>query len=542
MEENNLIFSVNYNEESFDEKIKGKLKYFIEGKPEFKKSFYLKGRKVLNLKNGSAVGYLLNNEFYDHLSEKMTIEIMFKLNSCQSGSCNTILGDSSLYGGFKFYEAVYDNSLVGLIFSVKTGFGDVLLRSFRNKVTSWRNKWHHAFCVFNKGVVDLFLDGKFLSTTAYNGYVVGEMMHPAAPNQILMIGGNVIDGHLDTTNDANLQVAFVNIFDIKLKKEQMLSEQNILANVRDISAYFNITRDDIILISRPLYHCAVLTGELLVALSKGVQIRFSSEKFNPKSLIDLIREKTITVFCGTPTMINAMTYFMRDKNSCKPRVIVTSGECMSVEVGKNIRKCFPDTLIYNVYGQTEAAPRISYLPPEMFSQYPDSVGLHLASLKLKIIKENGENAKTGEEGILWVSGPNVMMGYFNNPEETSKVLKNNWLCTGDIAVIGADGLLRIKGRSDDLIIRGGMNIYPIEIENEIRKDPRVEEVSVFGINNSDTGTQIGMKISGKFKNADEVKKLCIEVLPSFQIPAKIELLEKLPKNASGKIIRSKIND
>lgn len=320
-------------------------------------------------------------------------------------------------------------------------------------------------------------------------------------------------------------------------KGVMLSEKNILTNVKDIRSYLAINQEDAILIARPLYHCAVLTGEFLTSLIKGVRIHFYSEEFQPHKLLRLIAEKEITVFCGTPTLLSMMARFKRKNFECGLKTICISGECMSRETGKIIYNSFPNTDIYHVYGLTEACPRISYLSPDLFEKYTDSVGVALDSVSLKITKSDGHVADMGEEGILWVRGGNVMLGYYNDIAQTKKVLKDGWLCTGDIAVIDSNGLLRIIGRNDDLIIRAGMNIYPQEIENALRIDQRVREVLVYGISHPCSGVLIGMKISGDFTTIDEVKELCIQVLPSFQIPSHIELVDVLPKNASGKIIR-----
>lgn len=132
-----------------------------------------------------------------------------------------------------------------------------------------------------------------------------------------------------------------------------------------------------------------------------------------------------------------------------------------------------------------------------------------------------------------------MLGYYAEKEKTQKVLKDGWLCTGDIACIGDSGFLKIKGRNDDLIIKAGMNIYPAEVEYELKRDSRVKEVLVYGFDTI-SGKQIGMKIVGDFLSVDEVRKLCIEHLPLFQIPQVIELVDELPKNGSGKIIRGRI--
>lgn len=320
-------------------------------------------------------------------------------------------------------------------------------------------------------------------------------------------------------------------------KGAMLSEHNILTNVADICNYLKAEVTDSILIARPLYHCAVLTGEFLTSLFKGVKIRFYSGQFNPKILLDLINEHSITVFCGTPTLLGMMARFKRRNDLSPLKTICISGECMNAETGTRIAKAFPDAEIYHVYGLTEACPRVSYLPPHLFAEHADSVGVPLNSVTLKIVKTNGDLAQNGEEGILWVRGDNVMMGYYNAPTQTEEVLKDAWLYTGDIAVIDEYSLLKIKGRSDDLIIRAGMNIYPQEIEGALKSDARVKDVLAYKIEDSYTGTQIGLKISGDFCSVDEVKHLCAEVLPSFQVPTVIEILEELPRNGSGKIIR-----
>lgn len=319
-------------------------------------------------------------------------------------------------------------------------------------------------------------------------------------------------------------------------KGVMLTEKNIMVNVYDITEYFDIGERDTILISRPLYHCAVLTGEFLTALVKGTKIRFYSDNFNPPAMPELISRYDITAFCGTPTLINMMSRFIRENMKLPLRHIVISGECMSMETGLRIAGTFQGAHIYHVYGLTEACPRVSYLPPELFRKYPDFVGIPLRSVEVKILKYDGTLADAGEEGVLHVKGGNVMMGYYDEPDKTANVLKDGWLCTGDIALINNQGLLKIRGRNDNLIIKAGMNIYPQEIEEALQTDRRVKEVLAYGYV-SCAGTQIGLKISGDFKSETEVKRLCMDVLPPYQMPTKTELVPELEKNGSGKIKR-----
>ncbi len=320
-------------------------------------------------------------------------------------------------------------------------------------------------------------------------------------------------------------------------KGAMLTESNLLTNITDISAYFNIGENDTILISRPLYHCAVLTGEFLTSLVKGVKIRFYSGNFNPAIVLKMLEEYSITAFCGTPTLLSMMARFKRKPYDGKLAHICISGECMTAEIGKAIREAFPNADIYNIYGLTEACPRISYLPPELFSKYPEFVGVPLNSVKIKILLEDGSLAKPNQVGVLWVKGGNVMMGYYNNPEKTGEIIKDGWLCTGDLALVNSSGLLKIKGRVDDMIIKVGMNIYPQEIESALKIDNRVKEALILAENDERLGTQLVLNIVGDFSHTREVKELCMSCLPAYQVPTKINLLPELPKNGSGKIIR-----
>ena len=322
-------------------------------------------------------------------------------------------------------------------------------------------------------------------------------------------------------------------------KGAMLSEKNIITNTLDIADYFDISIKDTVLISRPIYHCAVLTGELLVGLIKGANIRFYSGTFNPALLLDMINKYDITTFCGTPTLISMLGRINKNSEKTSLKNICISGECLDKETGEIILKKFPKSKIYHVYGLTEASPRVCYLPPELFGEYPDCVGMPLKSVSLKIIDSSGNEIRDDREGILWIKGENVMQGYYKDSALTNQILKDGWLCTGDVAVKNDRGLIKIKGRKDDLIIKAGMNIYPSEIESVIKKDSRVSDVLVYGYD-THYGKQIGMKVIGQFSSIADIKKLCVEKLPSFQVPTTIELVLEFDKNATGKKLRRQV--
>lgn len=310
-------------------------------------------------------------------------------------------------------------------------------------------------------------------------------------------------------------------------KGAMITEKNLVTNLNDIEKYFQINNTDHILIARPLYHCAVLTGELLISLIKGLQISFFSDGFVPSRILTVAKDNKITVLCGTPTLLYHLAALnLKSKSPLDLRVIVVSGECMTQNAATTIRKAFIKTKIYNVYGLTEASPRVCYLTPEEFDQNSLSVGIPLASLEAKI-----------EDDELLLKGGSIMKGYYNDPDATEKAIRNGWLYTGDIAKCDEHGRVYIKCRRDNMIIRSGMNIYPQEIENALKQDERIRDVIAFGVKNDTVSEKIHINVVTSLSRL-EVFEVCRTYLPVYQLPDVIDIVEEIPKNASGKVIRN----
>lgn len=322
-------------------------------------------------------------------------------------------------------------------------------------------------------------------------------------------------------------------------KGVVLSEENILANIRDIAEYFPICSTDTILISRPIYHSSVMTGEFLLALCSGAKIVFSSDPFQPLNVLQIMKEQAITVFGHTPTMVSSLARFKRTDDDFAVRLLSISGECMNEGMAQRIRRAFPNAEIYCGYGLSEASPRVAYLPARLFDQKPTSAGIPLPSVKIRIADSNGKDVKKGEIGELLVRGPNVMKKYFKDKKRTRDVLKNGWLHTGDLAKWGPDKMIYIMGRKDDMIIRAGMNIYPAEIENALSQDARVIEATAYGYQNKDT-QEIGLAVCGNFSSKEEILKLCREKLPGYQIPSRVEIIHQAQTQIGGKKKRSQL--
>jgi acyl-CoA synthetase (AMP-forming)/AMP-acid ligase II len=317
-------------------------------------------------------------------------------------------------------------------------------------------------------------------------------------------------------------------------KGVMLSHENIVSNIRSISNYFAISENDAILIARPLMHAAVLTGELLVSLYKGLTVHLYEEAFQPQRILSYINQNDITVFCATPTVFSFLIRYVKEPVGL--RSIAISGECLSGELANKISNTFPDAEKYSVYGLTEASPRVSYLPPALFTDKSGSIGIAIDDAEMKLIDQNGTDICGEGEGRLLVKSPGVMLGYLGNPSLTSKKIRNGWLYTGDIAYRDKDGYYYIKGRTDNMIIRSGMNIYPEEIETIIKQDSRITEAVCYPKYGKLIGQMLCLKAVGEI-TLPELNGLIKEKLPLFMHPNEIEIVKDIEKTVSGKLIR-----
>ncbi len=327
-------------------------------------------------------------------------------------------------------------------------------------------------------------------------------------------------------------------------KGAMITKDGLQKNVKGIAQYFDINDTDTILIARPLYHCAVLTGEFLVSLFKGVNIAFLDEAYNPVNVISYMSKCNATTICGTPTLLNHISRLIKlnyRENLIKK--IAISGECLSTSIAKNIRDVFPNTDIYSIYGLTEASPRVSYLPPADFDKYSESVGIPINGVRIKIIDtQTGVDLPENSRGLVMVSSPSLMKGYYKDQSLSQKTIVNGWLNTHDIGYKDENGYLYILGRADDMIIKAGMNIYPREIENAINKLPEISECLAYGkkgLLGEDIIIDIVLPKEIKNISKKDLMAKIKEILPSYLMPSSINIVDTIPRNASGKLIRSK---
>lgn len=326
-------------------------------------------------------------------------------------------------------------------------------------------------------------------------------------------------------------------------KGALITQNGLKQNVKKIARYFDIDSHDKILLARPLYHCAVLTGEFLVSIYNGLDIGFFDDKYNPNNVLRFAIKNKISVLCGTPTLFNYLsTFIQRYQTEHSIKKVALSGECLSKKIAANIRKGFIKTEIYNVYGLTEASPRVSYLPSKRFDCYSESVGVPLDDIQIKIVDRDYNTLPANVHGFVMVKTPCVMKGYYKNEDATENAIINGWLNTGDIGYKDENRYLYILSRADDMIIKSGMNIYPKEIESQIVNIDQIQECVVYGVK-AETGqaivADVVLKDESKTMKKKEVMVLLSAVLPAYQMPSEINVVDSLNRNASGKIVRTR---
>lgn len=322
-------------------------------------------------------------------------------------------------------------------------------------------------------------------------------------------------------------------------KGVMLTYHNIWSNVSDIIDYFNLSKRDRLLIMRPLTHASAITGELLPALFAGSSIVVKKNDQFPLTSLKELDESRTTVFCASPTVVRNLSHFADRYSLTSLRLVVLSGEILTQSYFQHIAKAFPQAQIWNVYGLTEASPRVSVWKGQRNQYRTGCVGKPLKNVSIQVVDHDRNPVGEGVKGELIVSGLNVMKGYYNDSEMTHQKVQDDWLYTGDIASIRND-FLYIHGRKDNMLIRGGNNVFPVEIEERLLSHPKVLDAYVFGKRKQDGTLKIYAWVtsSSDIKARDLHQFLIEENVEPRLRPDRIELKKDLPRTPSGKLKRN----
>ncbi len=325
-----------------------------------------------------------------------------------------------------------------------------------------------------------------------------------------------------------------------------LTHSNLFLNANISRDLLEITANDVLLMSLPLFHIFGQTVMMNAGLYMGATGVFIP-RFDPASALEVMDQENVTIFAGVPTMYWALLNVDRPerfnlaKISATLKTCASGGSSLQLAVLEGFEKKF-NTVILEGYGMSEGSPIVTFSRKDRVRK-PGSVGLAAWGVDVMIADENDRPLPAEERGQLLYRGHCVMKGYYKNPAATAETLKDGWLHSGDVAYRDEDGYFFIVDRTKDLIIRGGFNVYPREVEEIMAQHPAVSLVAVVGIKNDRQGEEIKACVvlkNGASAASEELIEWTKERIAAYKYPRIVEFHESLPMTASGKILKTSL--
>ncbi len=269
------------------------------------------------------------------------------------------------------------------------------------------------------------------------------------------------------------------------------------------------------------------------------------DQLRPDKIMAAMEKHRVSYFFGVPPIYEALLHVPHRErfDVSSLRFVSMMGTSIPLDLLKSFKKAFPSVAVIQGYGLTETSPQITLIPLEYEQKKIGSIGTAAPHAKIKLVDAKGEEVPVGEVGELTVSGPMVMQGYHNNPEETREKIRDGWFYTGDLCRKDKDGFYYHLGRKDDMIIVGGLNVYPTEVEQVLWEHPLIKEVGVVGVPDKDRGERIKAAVvlkPGSQLTKKEITSFCKEKLAIFKIPKLVEFWDKLPRSSTGKIVKKQL--
>ena len=303
-----------------------------------------------------------------------------------------------------------------------------------------------------------------------------------------------------------------------------------------------IEAGDIALGALPLFHSFGQTVSMNASLRVGATLTLLP-KFDPGEALEIMRRDGVTHFYGVPTMYGALLHHpgREDFDTSSLRICITGGASMPVEVLRGFEEAFECELLEG-YGLSETSPVASSNHPGR-PRKPGSIGTPLRDVEMKVVDEDDAEVPLGEVGEIVVRGHNVMKGYWEKPEATEEAMRGGWFHTGDMARIDEDGYFFIVDRKKDMIIRGGYNVYPREVEEILYEHPKIREAAVLGAPHDQWGEEICAAVvlhEGEELAPEEVSDYVKERIAAYKYPRQVWFIDDLPKGPTGKILKREI--
>jgi long-chain acyl-CoA synthetase len=316
-----------------------------------------------------------------------------------------------------------------------------------------------------------------------------------------------------------------------------LTHTNLRRNVEIATGLFDLGEDAVTLGALPLFHSFGQTCALNATISGGGMLTLIP-RFDPVKALEIIQRDKVTIFEGVPTMYAAILNVpdAGDYDTSSLQICVSGGAAMPVEVMRGFEEKFGCKVLEG-YGLSETSPVASFNHPDR-ERKPGSIGTPVDGVEMKLVDEdNGV-------GEIAIRGHNVMKGYWRNPEATADVMRDGWFHTGDMAQVDDDGYYFIVDRKKDMIIRGGYNVYPREIEEVLYEHPAVREAAVVGVPHDELGEEVGAAVAlkeGADADPDELRAFVKDQVAAYKYPRQIWFVDELPKGPTGKILKREID-
>ncbi|MCI2426119.1 long-chain-fatty-acid--CoA ligase [Candidatus Acetothermia bacterium] len=335
-------------------------------------------------------------------------------------------------------------------------------------------------------------------------------------------------------------------------KGAMLSHRNMAENARQVTAVLETSEHDRFFLAVPFFHCFGCVMGILGAITWGAGI-VPMPIFKPREALELVEQTGVTILYGVPTMfVLELEEYRKGKKEGKEYDLTTlrTGIMAGAPCPTEVMSAVIEELGCNVcicYGLTEASPVITMTRfTDSVKDRVETVGQALPGIEVKIVDDARNELPIGVAGELACRGYNVMLGYYKMPEKTAEIIDGDgWLYSGDLATIDEDGYVRIVGRKKDMIITGGFNVYPAEIENYLFTHPKVQNVSVIGVPDEVMGEVVMAFIIPKEKTvltAEEIMDFCSGAIANFKMPRYIQIVNELPMTQSGKVQKYKLRE
>ncbi|MGC1274191.1 MAG: class I adenylate-forming enzyme family protein [Planctomycetaceae bacterium] len=324
-----------------------------------------------------------------------------------------------------------------------------------------------------------------------------------------------------------------------------LGHTNLLANAGSIIEYLRISADDRALGLLPFYH-AFGNSVLQTHLLRGAVVVLGGSLLFPETILDAIRDAGVTSLSGVPDVFRTLLSRSSLGQASLPtlKTVAIAGGRLDPDQTQVLAFRAAPAKVFVMYGQTEATARLSYLPPEFLEERYGSIGRGIPGVELRVIDDAGQPVAPGETGEICARGPNVMLGYWRDPEGTATTLRNGWLMTGDLATIDADGFIYPQGRRSGLVKIAGFRVHPSELEEFVRREAGVLEVVAVPFETAETGTRLALFVQpwgdDGAVTAETLRGLCVAGLPRHLVPEHIEVLTQFPLNDAYKVDRREL--